>query len=130
MITGADYRSPSPSRPGRFVRAGSEPYVPPPTYGPRSGSVAPRGPSVFDRATSLAPFTRPFLRASSLEPLDELFASKLDEAPAVEAPPRNVRAPSTFERAGSPAPTPIKEGRWGLAREVPFDADGKNLMNN
>ena len=65
-------RSPSPSRPGRFVRAGSEPYVPPPSYS-RGGSV-PRGPSVFDRATSLAPFTRPIFRASSLEPLDELFA--------------------------------------------------------
>jgi len=61
------------TRPGRWTRAGSEPYVPPPPAWSRAGSV-PRGPSVFDRATSLAPFTRPSFRASSLEPLDELFA--------------------------------------------------------
>ncbi|XP_037952205.1 uncharacterized protein LOC119682770 isoform X3 [Teleopsis dalmanni] len=69
-------RSPSPVRPGRYTRAGSEPYVPPPTYWNRDSSLprASRGPSVFDRATSLAPFTRPLFRASSLEPLDELYA--------------------------------------------------------
>ncbi|XP_075146596.1 myofilin isoform X6 [Haematobia irritans] len=79
-------RSPSPSR---VRRAGSEPYVPPPSYWSgaapapavrapsvfdRAPSVFDRAPSVFDRAASLAPFTRPLFRASSLEPLDELFA--------------------------------------------------------
>ncbi|KMZ03490.1 uncharacterized protein LOC6606319 isoform X2 [Drosophila sechellia] len=66
-------RSASPFRPARTTRAGSEPYVPPPSYWNREGSVPRGGPSVFDRATSLAPFTRPSFRASSLEPLDELF---------------------------------------------------------
>ncbi|KRK03790.1 uncharacterized protein Dyak_GE26409, isoform K [Drosophila yakuba] len=66
-------RSASPFRPSRTTRAGSEPYVPPPSYWNREGSVPRGGPSVFDRATSLAPFTRPSFRASSLEPLDELF---------------------------------------------------------
>ncbi|XP_065355294.1 uncharacterized protein Mf isoform X4 [Calliphora vicina] len=72
-------RSPTPA-PSRYRRAGSEPYVPPPTYLNRAPSAArapsmfDRAPSVFDRATSLAPFTRPLFRASSLEPLDELFA--------------------------------------------------------
>ncbi|XP_054082154.1 uncharacterized protein LOC105216619 isoform X5 [Zeugodacus cucurbitae] len=73
-------RSPSPL-PGRYTRAGSEPYVPPPTYWSRAPSVA-RAPSAFDRARSLAPALldrarslapRPLYRASSLEPLDELF---------------------------------------------------------
>uniref|UniRef100_A0A1I8Q2Y2 Myofilin n=1 Tax=Stomoxys calcitrans TaxID=35570 RepID=A0A1I8Q2Y2_STOCA len=77
-------RSPSPAAPARITRAGSEPYVPPPAYwsgpsassGPaaRAPSLFDRAPSVFDRAASLAPFTRPLFRASSLEPLDELFA--------------------------------------------------------
>uniref|UniRef100_D3TSC6 Zeelin1 n=1 Tax=Glossina morsitans morsitans TaxID=37546 RepID=D3TSC6_GLOMM len=73
-------RSPSPMvGPNRVKRAGSEPYVPPPTCwsrgpSPPRGRSMTRGPSVFDRATSLAPFTRPLFRASSLEPLDELFA--------------------------------------------------------
>ncbi|XP_005191486.1 uncharacterized protein LOC101901052 isoform X3 [Musca domestica] len=75
-------RSPSPA--GRVRRAGSEPYVPPPSYwtgnapsasrASRAPSLFDRAPSVFDRAASLAPFTRPLFRASSLEPLDELFA--------------------------------------------------------
>ncbi|XP_004518238.1 uncharacterized protein LOC101451789 isoform X3 [Ceratitis capitata] len=73
-------RSPSP-RPGRWLRAGSEPYVPPPTYWDRAPSVS-RAPSAFERARSLAPSLldrarslapRPLFRASSLEPLDELF---------------------------------------------------------
>lgn len=92
-------------------------------YWNRDSSV-PRGttPSVFDRATSLAPFTRPLFRASSLEPLDELFASKLEE-------PLEGR-PSFFERAGSPSPTPVKAGRWGpRPREVSYDAEGKNSID-
>ncbi|KAL7728606.1 hypothetical protein ACLKA6_012599 [Drosophila palustris] len=68
-----DRRSASPFRPARSTRAGSEPYVPPPVYWNRDSSMPRGGPSVFDRATSLAPFTRPSFRASSLEPLDELF---------------------------------------------------------
>lgn len=87
------------------------------------------GPSVFDRATSLAPFTRPSFRASSLEPLDELFERKLpaiaeaDSAPA-DAPSRPL---GIFERAGSPSPTPVKAGRWGpRPTEVAYDAEGKN----
>ncbi|XP_037952204.1 uncharacterized protein LOC119682770 isoform X2 [Teleopsis dalmanni] len=117
-------RSPSPVRPGRYTRAGSEPYVPPPTYWNRDSSLprASRGPSVFDRATSLAPFTRPLFRASSLEPLDELYASKSDEKPS--EPPR------TFERAGSPSPTPVKAGRWGpRPTEVAYDADGLPIFH-
>lgn len=111
--------SPTPA-PSRVRRAGSEPYVPPPSYWSRAPSTArapsvfDRAPSVFDRATSLAPFTRPLFRASSLEPLDELFASKLAK-------------PSVCERAGSPSPTPVKAGRWGpRPTEVAYDADGKN----
>uniref|UniRef100_A0A1I8N8U8 Myofilin n=1 Tax=Musca domestica TaxID=7370 RepID=A0A1I8N8U8_MUSDO len=115
-------RSPSPA--GRVRRAGSEPYVPPPSYwtgnapsasrASRAPSLFDRAPSVFDRAASLAPFTRPLFRASSLEPLDELFASKSDEKPRVE-----------LERAGSPSPTPVKPGRWGpRPNEVSYDADG------
>lgn len=122
-------RSPSPSRPGRFTRAGSEPYVPPPVYressvprASRAPSVFDRAPSVFDRATSLAPFTRPLFRASSLEPLDELFASKSDSKPS--------ERPSLFERAGSPSPTPVKAGRWGpRATEVAYDADGLPIFH-
>jgi len=117
FLFGLELRSPSP-RPGRYSRAGSEPYVPPPTYWNRGSSVPRRAPSVFDRATSLAPFTRPAFRASSLEPLDELFASK-------SIPPAMER-PSVFERAGSPSPTPVKAGRWGpRPTEVAYDADGK-----
>ncbi|XP_075146592.1 myofilin isoform X2 [Haematobia irritans] len=124
-------RSPSPSR---VRRAGSEPYVPPPSYWSgaapapavrapsvfdRAPSVFDRAPSVFDRAASLAPFTRPLFRASSLEPLDELFASKSDEKP------EKSEKPERLERAGSPSPTPVKAGRWGpRPNEVSFDADG------
>lgn len=122
-------RSASPFRPARTTRAGSEPYVPPPSYWNREGSVPRGGPSVFDRATSLAPFTRPSFRASSLEPLDELFERKLpaiaeaDSAPA-DAPSRPL---GIFERAGSPSPTPVKAGRWGpRPTEVAYDAEGKN----
>ncbi|KAM7361261.1 myofilin isoform 1-T4 [Cochliomyia hominivorax] len=121
--------SPTPA-PSRVRRAGSEPYVPPPSYWShppstvrapsvfaRAPSVFDRAPSVFDRATSLAPFTRPLWRASSLEPLDELFASKLDR-------------PSVFERAGSPSPTPVKAGRWGpRPTEVAYDADGLPIFH-
>lgn len=119
-------RSASPFRPSRTTRAGSEPYVPPPVYWNRDGSVPRAGPSVFDRATSLAPFTRPSFRASSLEPLDELFESKL---PAIAEPAEAAAAvrPSIFERAGSPSPTPVKAGRWGpRPTEVAYDAEGKN----
>lgn len=89
------------------------------------------GPSVFDRATSLAPFTRPSFRASSLEPLDELFESKLPAiavaAAAAEAEVAAAVRPSIFERAGSPSPTPVKAGRWGpRPTEVAYDAEGKN----
>lgn len=111
-------RSPSP-RPSRYTRAGSEPYVPPPTYWSRAPSVS-RAPSAFERARSLAPSLfdrarslapRPLFRASSLEPLDELFDSKL--------------ADRNFERAGSPSPTPVKAGRWGpRPTEVSYDANG------
>ncbi|XP_046803942.1 uncharacterized protein LOC111678239 [Lucilia cuprina] len=115
--------SPTPA-PSRYRRAGSEPYVPPPAYWNRGSSVAPRAPSVFDRApsvfdraTSLAPFTRPLFRASSLEPLDELFASKLDKD-------------NVFQRAGSPSPTPVKAGRWGpRPTEVAYDADGLPIFH-
>lgn len=66
----------------------------------------------------MAPFTRPLFRASSLEPLDELFASKLEN-------------PNVFERAGSPSPTPVKAGRWGpRPTEVAYDADGKHTNSN
>lgn len=122
-------RSASPFRPARSTRAGSEPYVPPPAYWNREGSVPRGGPSVFDRATSLAPFTRPSFRASSLEPLDELFESKLPaiaeaDSAAGAAPGRSL---GIFERAGSPSPTPVKAGRWGpRATEVAYDAEGKN----
>uniref|UniRef100_A0A1A9W1J7 Myofilin n=1 Tax=Glossina brevipalpis TaxID=37001 RepID=A0A1A9W1J7_9MUSC len=116
-------RSPSPMvGPNRVQRAGSEPYVPPPSYwsrgpSPPRGRSMTRGPSVFDRATSLAPFTRPLFRASSLEPLDELFARKLER-------------PNVFERAGSPSPTPVKAGRWGpRPTEVAFDADGLPIFH-
>uniref|UniRef100_A0A1A9VGU1 Uncharacterized protein n=1 Tax=Glossina austeni TaxID=7395 RepID=A0A1A9VGU1_GLOAU len=116
-------RSPSPMvGPNRVKRAGSEPYVPPPTCwsrgpSPSRGRSMTRGPSVFDRATSLAPFTRPLFRATSLEPLDELFARKLER-------------PSVFERAGSPSPTPVKAGRWGpRPTEVAFDADGLPIFH-
>ncbi|KAH8359822.1 hypothetical protein KR093_009036, partial [Drosophila rubida] len=126
-------RSASPFRPARTTRAGSEPYVPPPSYWNRDSSV-PRGPSVFDRATSLAPFTRPIFRASSLEPLDELFESKLPTIAEAEgagaadaaAPAR----PSIFERAGSPSPTPVKAGRWGpRPTEVAYDAEGLPIFH-
>lgn len=124
-------RSASPFRPSRTSRAGSEPYVPPPVYWNRESSVPRGGPSVFDRATSLAPFTRPSFRASSLEPLDELFESKL---PTISVAPADAEAdvaaatrPSIFERAGSPSPTPVKAGRWGpRPTEVAYDAEGKN----
>ncbi|XP_054082151.1 uncharacterized protein LOC105216619 isoform X2 [Zeugodacus cucurbitae] len=116
-------RSPSPL-PGRYTRAGSEPYVPPPTYWSRAPSVA-RAPSAFDRARSLAPALldrarslapRPLYRASSLEPLDELFDSKLADKP--------------FERAGSPSPTPVKAGRWGpRPNEVSYDANGLPIFH-
>lgn len=126
-----DRRSASPFRPSRTTRAGSEPYVPAPVYWNRDSSVPRGGPSVFDRATSLAPFTRPSFRASSLEPLDELFESKLPAiAEAVAADTGNAAAsrPSIFERAGSPSPTPVKAGRWGpRPTEVAYDAEGKNL---
>lgn len=100
--------------------------MPPPVYWNRDGSVPRAGPSVFDRATSLAPFTRPSFRASSLEPLDELFESKL---PTIAEPAEAAAAvrPSIFERAGSPSPTPVKAGRWGpRPTEVAYDAEGKN----
>ncbi|XP_059218829.1 uncharacterized protein LOC106090757 isoform X3 [Stomoxys calcitrans] len=127
-------RSPSPAAPARITRAGSEPYVPPPAYwsgpsassGPaaRAPSLFDRAPSVFDRAASLAPFTRPLFRASSLEPLDELFASKSDE--------KDKPKPERLERAGStgPSPTPVKAGRWGpRPNEVSFDADGLPIFH-
>ncbi|XP_067636466.1 uncharacterized protein Mf isoform X6 [Eurosta solidaginis] len=72
-------RSASPY-PGRYVRAGSEPYVPPPTYWSRPSSVA-RAATPFERARSLAPslfdrahsvIPRSLFRASSLGPLYEL----------------------------------------------------------
>lgn len=85
------------------------------------------GPSVFDRATSLAPFTRPSFRASSLEPLDELFESKLPAIAEAAAADAAASRPSIFERAGSPSPTPVKAGRWGpRPTEVAYDAEGKN----
>ncbi|XP_043070796.1 uncharacterized protein LOC6568308 isoform X5 [Drosophila grimshawi] len=127
-------RSASPFRPSRSTRAGSEPYVPPPSYWNRDASV-PRGPSVFDRATSLAPFTRPIFRASSLEPLDELFESKLPAIAEAEAAGATGAAnaaarPSFFERAGSPSPTPVKAGRWGpRPTEVAYDAEGLPIFH-
>jgi len=87
------------------------------------------GPSVFDRATSLAPFTRPSFRASSLEPLDELFERKLPAIAEADSAPTDApgRSLGIFERAGSPSPTPVKAGRWGpRPTEVAYDAEGKN----
>lgn len=117
-------RSPSEVRPDRVKRAGSEPYVPLPGFVSRAGSVPrspsafDRAPSLFERAASLAPFSRPLFRASSLEPLDELFARKL---PAFGG----------FDRAASPSPTPVKPGRWApRSSEVAFDADGNSNTNS
>ncbi|KAM8705846.1 hypothetical protein ACLKA7_010182 [Drosophila subpalustris] len=127
-----DRRSASPFRPARSTRAGSEPYVPPPVYWNRDSSMPRGGPSVFDRATSLAPFTRPSFRASSLEPLDELFESKLPAIAEAQAEAAGTAAsrPNFFERAGSPSPTPVKAGRWGpRPTEVAYDAEGLPIFH-
>ncbi|XP_067636415.1 uncharacterized protein Mf isoform X2 [Eurosta solidaginis] len=117
-------RSASPY-PGRYVRAGSEPYVPPPTYWSRPSSVA-RAATPFERARSLAPslfdrahsvIPRSLFRASSLGPLYELNSKLLD-------------AERPFERAGSPSPTPVKAGRWGpRPSEVAYDANGLPIFH-